>query len=589
MIRGSFPRPAGVRRATVTAGAAFLLVSSLSAQAGAPPSSAGYRNHAGVTAAIDSLRRAYPRLVESSVLATSPGGRAVHVVRLGAGQNVDDRPALLIMANAHGPHVVGTEIALGAAQRLARAYGQDQAVTALLDRATIYVIPRLNPDAAEAFFRRPWAERVLNESRNDPDHDGTPDDDGPDDLNGDGIIAMMRVADPAGDWRPDPADNFLMRRAEVVKGEVGGWRVMVEGRDNDRDGVQGEDPAGGVDINRNFAHEFAFFGDGGDHAFSAPEARGVAEFLAERANIAVAYVLGPQDNLMEPWRNRPQAGGPPQGTSAGGPFTSILRPDESYYVELSERFKRTTGLTRNPPASSFGGDPASWMYYHMGRLAFASRGWWVPEAPRDSAAAAPRGGGGGAGPGGAGGGAPDVLAADRNAVRWFQANDPSALLPWTPVQHPDFPGQVVEVGGFRPFAMLNPPASQLDSVVARHSRWVQELAGMLPALALREVKVTGLGQGTWRVEAQVANTGFLPTHAAIGGRLPWARQIRVDLRTGQGQAIVAGRAVQQLGAIAGSGRSTELSWVVTGAAGSTLTLSAGSPLAGSATTTITLR
>jgi hypothetical protein len=63
----------------------------------------------------------------------------------------------------------------------------------------------------------------------------------------------------------------------------------------------------------------------------------------------------------------------------------------------------------------------------------------------------------------------------------------------------------------------------------------------------------------------------------------------VDLKTGNGQTIVGGRGMQQVGAIAGSGRSTELSWVVTGSAGSTVTLTADSPVAGSASTTITLR
>lgn len=570
------------RLAALMAGAALAVLPAPS-HAQAPAPSAGYRNHAALTSAIDSLRRAYPRLVEVSTIATSPGGRAVHAIRLGSGANVDARPALLILANAHGPHVVGSEIAIGTLQRLARGYGSDQAVTALLDKSTIYVIPRINPDAAEAFFRRPSGERTLSDGTRDMDNDGAMNEDGPDDVNGDGMITMMRILDPAGDWRPDPTDPFLMRRADAVKGETGGWRVVAEDRDNDQDLQFGEDPAGGVDLNKNFAHDFTFFGDGGDHPMSAPEVRGVAEFVSAHGNIAAAYVLGPQDNLMDPWRNRPQAGGPPQGTSAGGPFTSILRQDESYYVELSDRFKKSTGLTRTPPAAALGGDAATWMYYHMGRLSFGSRGWWIPDAPRDSAA----GGRAGGQAGGAAGA--DPLAQERNAMKWLQANNPSAVVPWTAVQHPDFPGQTVEVGGFRPYALLNPPAALLGDVVAKQATFIQELAGLLPSIALREVKVTALGQGTYRITAQIANTGYLPTLSAIGGRARWPRQIRVDLKTGAGQAIVGGRGMQQVGAIVGSGRSTELSWVVTGSAGSTVTLTAESPVAGSASTTITLR
>ncbi|HUG28191.1 MAG TPA: hypothetical protein VMK53_07825, partial [Gemmatimonadales bacterium] len=134
-----------------------------------------------------------------------------------------------------------------------------------------------------------------------------------------------------------------------------------------------------------------------------------------------------------------------------------------------------------------------------------------------------------------------------------------------------------------------PPASLLDSVVTTQHRFITELAGLLPSIELREVKAEALGQGAWRVTAQVANLGYLPTMTALGPRARWPRQIRVDLKSGQGQTLVSGRAVHLLGPIQGSGRSTELSWVVTGSRGSTVELSVESPVAGAASTTITLR
>jgi len=53
--------------------------------------------------------------------------------------------------------------------------------------------------------------------------------------------------------------------------------------------------------------------------------------------------------------------------------------------------------------------------------------------------------------------------------------------------------------------------------------------------------------------------------------------------------VAGGRAVQLLGPVAGSGRSTELSWLVVGAPGSSVTLEAASASAGRASQTITLR
>jgi hypothetical protein len=112
---------------------------------------------------------------------------------------------------------------------------------------------------------------------------------------------------------------------------------------------------------------------------------------------------------------------------------------------------------------------------------------------------------------------------------------------------------------------------------------------MLPSVSLREITVEAVGQRVFRVSAQVANDGYLPTLSAIGVRARWPRRIRVDLETGQGQRVLSGRAVQLLDAIRGSGNSMTLTWTVVADPGSTVTLRAASPVAGAASQTITLR
>ena len=568
------------RRAPWPVVAAAGVLALAASSAGAQPPSAGYHDHARLSRALDSLQRAHPRLVQVTSLAKSPGGRDVHAVRLGAGANVDARPALLVVANAYGPHVVGSEIALGAAGRLAAAYGRDSATTRLLDRATVYVIPRANPDAAEAFFAAPLAERPFNGTRTDDDRDGAVDEDGPNDLNGDGLITMMRVADAAGEWMADPVDPFLVRRATAAKGEKGGWSVYVEGTDDDRDGEWNEDAAGGADVNRNFSYDYQWFVPGaGIHQVSEPESRAVADFVVGRPNVAAVYVFGPQDNLIKPWefRRTTGIGGNATGTSAGGPLQSILQPDEAWFAEVGKRYRARTGQSKGPASAALQGDVLSWMYFDMGRQAFGTYGWVMPEAPADTAKGAPKPE------------TPDALADERAALRWLRANVPGAVVEWKRVQHPDFPGRVVEVGGFRPYARLNPPAAMLDSVTAKQAAFIGELAGMLPTISLREVAVEQVGDRLFRVTAQVANDGYLPTQSAMGQRARWTRPVRVELKTSREQQLAAGRAVQLVASIAGSGRSTELTWLVVAPAGSTVTLEAASPLAGQASQTITLR
>lgn len=537
-----------------------------------------YATHQRLSASLDSVARAKPQLVQVSELAKSPGGRGVHLVRLGAGRDLDARPAVLLVANAYGPHIVGSEIALRTVRDLAAQYDSDASVKALLDRVTVYVMPRLNPDAAEGFFRTPLYERTGNDGKTDNDRDGVFDEDGAVDLNGDGVITQMRVLDPRGEWIPDAIDPQLMRRADPRKGEVGQYRVLIEGRDLDGDGQFSEDGIGGTDINKNFSNDFTFFRDGGEFPFESAEARALPELFMTKPGIVAVFVIGPQENLMRPWEGRsvPGIAGNPQGTSAGGPLTAMLPPDAPWLAEVGRRFRTTLGVTRVPGNAAGDGDPLSWAYYHMGRFAFGSRGWWIPDAPADTARARRVEG-------------PDPIAEERNAYRWLRANAPDQIVAWTAVQHPDFPGKTVEVGGIKPYATLVPPAGALDAVTSKHVTFVKEMAGMLPQLALREIKVESVGGRVYRITAQVANTGYLPTNAAIGTRVRWSRRVRVDLTTGADQSIVSGRGMQLIDAITGSGGSVELSWLVVGAAGSTVTLKAETPMAGSVSETITLR
>lgn len=565
-----------------------------------------YRNHAALVRAVDSLRAAHPRIVTVTTIGQSPGGRAVQAIRIGAGDNLDGRPALLVLANAWGPHVVGSEIALVAASRLAAGYGADTAITRLLDRVTFYVIPRANPDAAESMWASPLVERTRNESAYDDDRDTMTDEDAPDDLDGNGVITMMRVLDPSGPWMADSADPALLRRADATKGEAGTYQLYVEGRDDDHDEQWNEDPPGGTDIAKNFSYEYDWFGEGsGLHQYSAPESRAIAEFFVAHPGISAVYVLGAQDNLVTPWTWRQQTGisGNPTGTSQGGPLQSILRDDQPWYAEMSRRYREITGITKGPPGAPSQGDPLSFAYFDMGRLAFGSTGWSVPDAPASaparadsSGAAAASGaaragsrGGGASARGASGGGGNDPLERERNALRWMRANRPDGFVEWTRVQHPDFPGRTVEVGGFRPFALINPPAAELAPVLDQQTAFITALAGMLPSVALRDVRVAQVGDGVYRVSAQVANNGFLPTNSGIGMRVDWPLRVRVTLAVGNGQHIASGRAQQLLPAIRGSGNSREVSWLVVGAPGSTVTIRATSPVSGDASETVTLR
>ncbi|MBA3854520.1 MAG: hypothetical protein C0503_08900 [Gemmatimonas sp.] len=529
----------------------------------------GYHTNARLTAVLDSIARSKPALVNVSVLATSPGRRPVHVVRLGA----DDKPAVLILAGAYGPQVSSSEVAL----RIVRDLARDQAGAQLLAQRTVYVVPRLNPDATEAFFGALRWERAGNDTKFDDDRDMADDEDGPDDLNGDGLITMMRVKATDGEWIADATDPALMRRADATKGERGMYRLMMEGRDNDNDGQYNEDAVGGTDISKNFANNFRFFSDNaGLHPFSAEESRAVAEFVSTHDNIAAVYVLGMQDNLIKAWEGRtvPGIGGNPQGTSAGGPLTASLPADNAWFNAVSADFKRITRWSEGPASAADVGDPLSWAYFHMGRFAFGSRVWWPGKAAADSTRRAPT---------------PDPLAAERNDYRWLKSNNPSAFVEWQAVQGFMIDGQQVEVGGFAPGATLNPVGTELDSLASRHGGFVRKLVESLPSVQVKDISVTEVGPRVYRIRATVVNEGFLPSNAAIGVRSRLPQRVRVEMALGRDQQLTSGRRMQYVNALRGSGGNESFEWLVVGAPNSTVTLNVGSPNAGLSTQTITLR
>lgn len=558
---------------------ARLAALAIAATLGVPPVSAQYLNHADLTVALRNIAGRAGAQAALVTIATSPAGRAVQALRLGA----TDRPALLVIANAHGPHLVGSAIALTAAARIV--------AERVHDSSTVWIIPRLNPDAAEAMFAAVRWARTGNGLATDDDHDQQRDEDGFDDLDGDGAITQLRLLDPNGAWLADSAEPRLLRRADVAKGEVGRWTVVREGRDDDGDERYNDDPPGGTDVNRNFSYDYPAHGrEAGLNPFASPEARGLAEFLIAHDEIAAIYVLGPQDNLLKPWENRPNAGimnpetreRAQEGTSQGGPLNSILRGDQSTFADVGRRFREITGLEKGPASGSLGGDVLSWGYFHFGRWSFGSRGWWVPDAPRDSTArgSGARNGGGGSGS--------DPLADERNALQWFESQGIDAFAPWTAVTVPG-ERRSAEVGGFRPGVLLNPPAGeQFDSTMARQGRFIVALAGMLPRLELRGARSERIGDGVYRVSVEVANTGTLPTHTDLAARLRQPRRVRLDLALG-GAALLSGETIQLLGAIDGGGRSTTVEWTVAAGAGTVLSITAGSPVTGTASQSITLR
>ncbi|MCI4445719.1 MAG: hypothetical protein JHC32_06785, partial [Candidatus Aminicenantes bacterium] len=211
----------------------------------------------------------------------------------------EERQAVLITANLEGFHLPGTEATLKIADSILNAYGRDKSWAEFLKSHTVYIFPLLNPDAASAYFSKPKLERDFNARPVDEDNDGLVDEDGPEDLNGDGFITLMRLKSPEGQWIIDPKNPRLMRLADPKKGEKGEYLLYTEGLDNDGDGQFNEDGPGGVALNRNFAHDFEYFEKrAGLYPASEPEVEALLKFMFDHHNIAMVINFSTENNLL---------------------------------------------------------------------------------------------------------------------------------------------------------------------------------------------------------------------------------------------------------------------------------------------------
>jgi len=684
-----------------------LLVLGFAAHPAAAQVQAGYHDHAALTKAVQALAAANKAVVKLESIGKTRGGRDIWAIEIAnpGGVAPSKRPALLIAAGFEGDQLVGTEIALAVADFLAKNAAADAAVKARLDGGTVYVIPRVNPDGAEGFFAPLKTGSKSNAEPFDDDNDGRTDEDGPEDLNGDGFITVMRVAAPGGEYMIDPEEPRLMKRADPKKGETGAYKLFTEGIDNDGDGFVNEDPPGGTDPNRNFAHEYPFYKPGaGPHMVSAAEARALMAWIVAHRNVAAVLTFGESDNLvvaptgagrLGPARELDlvrfadaaaagarsagfiQTGGAMgsgrggrmmmgefsidmlMGGGAGGrqsqrqtqaqggsEFSRFMMPDRKaattvaaadydYIKAVSDKYIELTGIrqplfVREPQGAFF-----QYGYFQLGVPSFSTPGFGLTTVepspgPRRMGGAAPGpgeagppaqsgqgapaarqttivapggpegftmmqagpgGGPGGSGQGQAGAGGSAAAAAppgiDKQVLKWMDAEKIDGFVQWTKVKHPEF-GEV-EVGGFKPYAVTNPPAAKLPELGASHAKFAVHLAGLFPKVKVASLEAVAHGGGLYRIKAEVENAGFWPTSLAQGQTARSVKPTMVQLGVDPGAVLSGSAKTSFLPVLAGSGSRAGYEWLIKGKTGEVVELLVQSEKGGSATARVTLK
>lgn len=536
-----------------------------------------------VEAALKGFAEEYAGLCALSSIGTSHEGRPIWCLALtntATGPDAE-KPALWLDANIHATEVTGCMGALHLIQRLLLAYGQEQRITQLLDTRAVYVVPCLNPDGMEQALTSPVY--VRSGTRRYPyaeERDGLY----PADIDGDGLILQMRVADPDGGWKASDKDPRLMRRRGPD--EVGGtyYRIFTEGRIRNYDGysVKVAPPAQGLDFNRNFPYIWAPEGQqrgAGPFPGSEPETRAAIEFLTSHLNVSGAISYHTFSGVIL----RP---------SSDKPDDQLPIDDLWTYKEIGQRGTELTGYPhvsifhgfRYHPREVMNGAFDDWAYEQLGVFAFTVELWdvvseagvkgrdfieWFRDHPEED---------------------------DLKLLRWNDAViGGRGFVTWRPFEHPEL--GAVEIGGWierRSFG--NPPEELLLQTIAPSSEFAVSMALMTPRLELRQVGAEPLGDGLYRVRAVVANSGYLPTYGSKRAQeVKAVRPIEVRLGLPDGAELVTGETLEEIGQLEGRANKRsifgasaptdnlrKLEWTVRAPGGAQLTLTAASQRAGTA-------
>jgi hypothetical protein len=388
-----------------------------------------YHTPAELGSALQAIAAVNPAVARVHTLAKSAGGKDVFLIEIGPeiGKQEKTAPAVFIGADFEGIVPISAEAAL----YLARQVMDKPDVRKNL---TWYIMPCPNPDAAARYFAKPLLEDARNAAPRNDDMDDKTDEDGPEDLDGNGIITMMRVKDPAGEWLPVPGEPRLMKKADWAKGEKGIYKLYAEGLDNDGDGEYNEDGQGGTNIGVQFPHLFKFNApDGGDWAGSEAESFAIMKFLNEHKEIGLTFVFGSSNfcyapprggrrgdadlsQIKIPERIAGYVGADPNRTYTMAEIMELVKPlapegmqisesmissflglgavvnplpeDLKFYKELSDKYKeflKTAKLDakRLDPGQDKDGSFELYAYYHLGLPSFSLDFWTPPEVKEE--------------------------------------------------------------------------------------------------------------------------------------------------------------------------------------------------------------
>lgn len=471
-----------------------------------------YYSYDEIADAMHNIAFAYPELVEIRSLGKSGEGRDMWlaVVNPKSGPLDSQKPAMFIDGNIHGNEIQAAETVLYTLWYLAKAYGENDHLTELMDNYAFYLLPVENPDSRAWWFSNiasPHSPRG-NQRPQDDDGDGLIDEDGPEDLDGDGSITQMWMRDPDGDWIRDRYDDRIFTR--VPSGEKGEWtRLGQEGIDNDGDGRTNEDDTTADDMNRNWPADWKpnyVQGGAGFYPLSNPETRAIASFVESHPNIAGYQSYHNSGGMI--------LRGP------GASYRNDFYPgtDVRAYEKIANMgetllpYYRSMVIYRD--LYGVHGGEVNWAGESLGIISFTNELWSAGKYFQR-----------------------DGNTDETKMWAWRDKLDfGQTFTPYTEIQHPEH-GTVI-VGGLNKWASRNTPTFMLEEEAHRNFAFTMFHAEQMPRLAIKQVDIEFLSEGLWQITVEVTNKGAIPSRTEIMSRRGIGTKDILQLRLPDGARVV---------------------------------------------------
>jgi hypothetical protein len=512
-----------------------------------------YRNYKDIQTTLQDLHRQYASITGLESIGKSYGGKEIWAFEIKPSNSAKE-PAILVVAGADGALRSGTELSLKMIESILQQSSGELNNT--LNGRRIFFIPSLSPDAIELYKDVKYLQSG-NARPMDSDRDGKTQEDPVEDLDRNGLITAMRVLSPDGQYKISEDDPRLM--VKIKNGEVLSkrYRILTEGIDNDKDGKFNEDGPGGVNIDMNFAFDYPIFEDGaGPYSTSESEARNFLDFIHKNPEIFMVIHLGSADNLLSP----PVYD---EKKTKSRIITGILEHDSHLHQQISEYFKEISGLQESQSANPGKGSLSNTVYFHAGKYSIAALPWLIPAEEKEDKG--------------------EEAEEDKKTMRrpgkskekeknyelqylkWAEKeNVQHTILEWKEFNHPDFPNQVVELGGIIPHALQNPPAAYLEKPAQDYVQLLGHITKNMPKISIVNSEVEKIDGELYRLTVKFFNDSPYPAYSGISEKIRYSSKLKVIVKDNKDQTIKSGKRVNVINGGIKPGEVMEYSWLIHG-------------------------